>query len=102
MNFSGESMYKCCPLVPGFGGPICDCVGHEACDAYHIYHGCTRLTEMFEGFNTGPTNSPLIHVYANKHGPAEMFHCCALRDMYKAMDKTDHSMVDEEDNHAAV
>lgn len=81
---------------------MCECVGHEACDAYHLYHGCTRLTEMLEGLNTGPTNLSLLPVKANKPGPTEIFHCCADFEINCAIDKTDHSIVDEEDNHAAV
>lgn len=56
---------------------MCECVGPEACDAYLMYHGCARMTEILEGFNTGSTNLSVAHVCINLHGPSEMFHCWA-------------------------
>lgn len=63
--------------MSGFGGSLCEWVGPEACDAYLLYHGWTRLTEIFEGLNTGSTGLSLMHGCANVPGPAEMLHCKA-------------------------
>ncbi len=103
MNLPVETIYKCCSLVPGFGGSLCDCVGPEACDAYHIYHGCSRFTEIFEGLNTGSTLLSRTHVKTNDSGPTEIFHCKAENGKANSNnDEAAHSLVEEEEDKAAV
>lgn len=69
-------IYKCCFLVLGFGGLICDCVGYEVCDVYYFYYGCMCLIEIFEGLNIGLINSLFSYVKVNKFGFIEIFYCC--------------------------
>lgn len=98
-----ETIYKCCTLVSGLGGSLCECVGPEACDAYHIYHGCSRLTEILEGLNTGPTLLPRAPVKTNDSGPTEILHCKAENVKADSLDNgPTHSIVEEEEGKATV
>lgn len=93
-------MNKCCSLVSGFGGSLCDCVLTEACDAYLLYPGCTRLTELFEGLNTGSTGLSVIPGCANLPGPTEILHCKAANGY--AIDEAEHTIVDCDSDYATV
>lgn len=72
INFLVEFIYKCCILVFGFGGFICECVGFVVCDIYFFYYGCFCLIEMLEGFNVGLINFLVIYVWVNEYGFIEM------------------------------
>lgn len=87
-------MYKCCFLVFGLGGLICECVGFEVCDVYLIYYGCMCLIEILEGLNIGLINSFVMFVCVNKYGFIEIFYC-KVEDG-KVIDEVSYMLVIEE------
>lgn len=94
INLLLEVMYKCCLLVLGLGGLICECVGFEVCDVYLIYYGWMCLIEMLEGQNIGLINLLVIFVCVNKYGFIEIFYCKVIEGV--VMDDVVYLLVIEE------